>query len=104
MKISIFFIFFLFVTACLYYRSNCTESVWFDSIQIQEYVYTSGVEANQFDRGSIRGTKFTELSTKKGFKSETSSFYEWDSRFYEWDMAKSSPRLTGTWIRVEQHQ
>ena len=33
--------------------------ICFDSIQFQEYVYTSGAESNQFDLSSICGTTFT---------------------------------------------
>ena len=37
------------LTACLYYRSNCTKSICLESIQLQDYVYTSGAESDQFD-------------------------------------------------------
>ena len=49
------------ITACLYYRSNCTESICFDSIQLQEYVYTSCSELDQFNLGSICGTTFARV-------------------------------------------
>ena len=38
-----------------------TESICFDSIRLQGYVYTSGAESNQFDLGSILGTAFTRV-------------------------------------------
>ena len=38
-----------------------TGQICFDSIRLQEYVYTSGVESNQFDLGSILGTVFTRV-------------------------------------------
>ena len=36
-------------TACLYYKSNCTESIFFDSIHLQEEVHTSDAESDWFD-------------------------------------------------------
>ena len=49
------------LTACLYYRSNCTKSICFESIWLQEHVYTSGAESDQFDLSLIRGTAFTRI-------------------------------------------
>ena len=49
------------LTACLHYGSNCTESICFNSIRLQKYIYTRGAELSGFDFGSICGTAFTRI-------------------------------------------
>ena len=94
------------LTACLYYRSNCTESICFDSIRLQEYVYTTPVALNQIS--SIRGTAFTRVvritqllvwSSSIRFKYHSPRWYDRNRssliRFklhYEWNQTSSNLR------------
>ena len=96
----------LYLIACLCYRSNCTKSICFESIRLQEYVYTSGAESDRFDLNSIRGTTFTRVvrnNTRQPIRSSSIRFEYHSPRWYHWNRI-SSIRFTFTRLLAKSNQ